>query len=162
HVVVGQKAIIARFHQGLEIPAAQVLAHDAESDLAVLRVRGSGFKSLQLTAADRIVPGASIFVISSPLGLEGSLTSGVVSAVREFNGQTLLQISAPVSPGSSGAPVFDSRGQVVGVIRSSVPAGSEPEPGNSFEAHLESPTGRPADGSLRVDPRTWRTGHREA
>ncbi len=61
-------------------------------------------------------PGTRIAVIGSPLALEGSLSEGIVSAIRSRpDGSWLLQISAPISPGSSGSPVLDRHGRVVGV-----------------------------------------------
>jgi tetratricopeptide (TPR) repeat protein len=60
--------------------------------------------------------GESIFVIGNPYGLEGSVSNGIVSAVREIPGYgKIIQITAPISPGSSGSPVVNMRGQVIGV-----------------------------------------------
>jgi tetratricopeptide (TPR) repeat protein len=60
-------------------------------------------------------PGTSIYTIGNPAGLQRTISTGVVSGVREFKGRQLLQISSPISPGSSGGPVFNSAGEVVGV-----------------------------------------------
>jgi len=64
--------------------------------------------------------GEPVLVVGSPLGLGGSVTSGVVSASERVlqNGQTYVQFSAPSTPGTSGGPVVDSHGQVVGVASS--------------------------------------------
>ena len=60
--------------------------------------------------------GESIVVIGNPFGLEGSVTNGIVSAVREIPGYgKIIQITAPISPGSSGSPVVNMLGQVIGV-----------------------------------------------
>lgn len=62
-----------------------------------------------------MVIGDDIYVAGNPEGLEGTLSSGIVSAMREITGHKLLQITAPISPGSSGGPVMDAYGEVIGV-----------------------------------------------
>src|SRR5690606_1995460 len=60
--------------------------------------------------------GESIVVIGNPFGLEGSVSNGIVSAVREISGYgRIIQITAPISPGSSGSPVVNMSGQVIGI-----------------------------------------------
>lgn len=67
--------------------------------------------------------GESVWVVGSPQGLSGSVSNGVVSAEREFEGRTLLQISAPISSGSSGGPVLDAQGRVLGMASSFLASG---------------------------------------
>ena len=83
-------------------------------DLALLSVRAE-LPALTLTKP-RADAGSPVLVIGSPLGLEGSVVSGVVSSYRVEEGQEQLQISAPVNPGNSGGPVTDVDGDVLGVI----------------------------------------------
>ena len=59
--------------------------------------------------------GEPVFVIGNPLGLEHTLTTGIVSARRTYEGKKWIQMSAPISPGNSGGPVFDGKGKVIGV-----------------------------------------------
>lgn len=94
-----------------------VLAVDGEGDIALLQV------DIPLTIASPLnlirtspLEGESIVVIGNPLGLEGSISNGIVSAVRDIpNFGRIIQITAPISPGSSGSPVINMRGEVVGV-----------------------------------------------
>ena len=94
------------------------LAVDEEGDLALLSVdmpldRG---RSTEL-ASELPDEGEPIFVIGNPLKLEGSVSDGIVSAVREVpNSYRIIQITAPISHGNSGSPVFNLRGQVLGVV----------------------------------------------
>ncbi len=94
-----------------------VLAVDGEGDIALLQVDIPSSVASPLTVV-RTSPqeGESIVVIGNPLGLEGSISNGIVSAVRDIpNFGRIIQITAPISPGSSGSPVINMRGEVVGV-----------------------------------------------
>jgi tetratricopeptide (TPR) repeat protein len=94
-----------------------VLAVDGEGDIALLQVDIPPGVASPLTVV-RTSPqeGESIVVIGNPLGLEGSISNGIVSAVRDIaNFGRIIQITAPISPGSSGSPVINMRGEVVGV-----------------------------------------------
>lgn len=67
--------------------------------------------------------GEEVFVIGNPSGLAQSLSSGIVSAIRQQEGIKLIQFTAPISPGSSGSPVFDNAGRLVGIVTSQVTEG---------------------------------------
>ena len=104
--------------KGRVFAVAGVLAVDEEGDLALLSVEMPPDKSrsseLSLVLPDE---GEQIVVIGNPLKLEGSVTDGIVSAVREVpNVGKIIQITAPISHGNSGSPVFNMNGQVVGVV----------------------------------------------
>ncbi len=91
---------------------------DEDGDLAVLSVQMPAERSRVLELST-VVPeeGERVFVIGNPLRLEGSVADGIVSAVREVPGLgRIVQITAPISHGNSGSPVFNMRGQVVGVV----------------------------------------------
>lgn len=104
--------------KGKVYPVNGALAVDEEGDLALLdidmpldRARGSEL------ASELPDEGEPIFVIGNPLKLEGSVSDGIVSAVREVpNSYRIIQITAPISHGNSGSPVFNLRGQVLGVV----------------------------------------------
>ena len=90
-----------------------VVSHDKDNDIAILRVAGKGFPAVKLATDYKPNQGEEIFVIGSPMGLETTVSNGIISSLREK--AELIQITAPVSPGSSGSPVFDSKGEVIGV-----------------------------------------------
>jgi len=104
--------------KGRVYPVNGLLAVDDEGDLVLLEIempveRG---RSTEL-AANLPDEGEPIFVIGNPLKLEGSVSDGIVSAVREVpNVGRIIQITAPISHGNSGSPVFNLRGQVLGVV----------------------------------------------
>lgn len=105
--------------KGKVFPVNGTLAVDEEGDLALLSVDmplASATRSTEL-AKDLPDEGESIFVIGNPLKLEGSVSDGIVSAVREVpNSYRIIQITAPISHGNSGSPVFNLKGQVLGVV----------------------------------------------
>lgn len=120
HVVSGEDSVTVKFVTGLELPATEVVASDPDADLAILKLEGTTFAPSELGDSESLAIGQRIFVISNPLGLEGSVTEGLISAVREVQGRKLLQISAPISPGSSGGPVFDEHARVVGIATATI------------------------------------------
>jgi S1-C subfamily serine protease len=124
HVIEDAARLVAVFSGGKEVEVAGIWAVDPSADLAILQLAPGSYRSLRL-AATPAKQGASVVMIGSPLGLEGTVSTGIVSAVRERGpdrrivGHDLsswgLQITAPMSPGSSGSPVLDDSGEVVGV-----------------------------------------------
>lgn len=98
---------------------------DAEGDIAILLVETPP-NSVRPLPLDRTSPqeGESVVVIGNPFGLEGSVTNGIVSAVRDIpTFGRIIQITAPISPGSSGSPVVNMQGQVIGVATLQVTGG---------------------------------------
>ncbi|GAB1509605.1 hypothetical protein JCM33774_16460 [Actinophytocola sp. KF-1] len=100
---------------------AEVVGTDAEHDLAVLRVEpGAALRTLAIGSSSRVRVGEQVLAVGSPLGLSGTVTSGIVSAVdrpvRIGGGrQTALQTDASINPGNSGGPLVNARGEVIGV-----------------------------------------------
>ncbi|HYN83653.1 MAG TPA: trypsin-like peptidase domain-containing protein [Pyrinomonadaceae bacterium] len=120
HVVEGAHRVEVRTFdgKGRTYPVEGLRAMDDDGDLVVLSV-GEAAERARLIELAAVLPeeGESIFVIGNPLRLEGSVADGIVSAVREVpNVGRIIQITAPISHGNSGSPVFNMRGQVVGVV----------------------------------------------
>lgn len=104
--------------KGKVYPVTGALAIDEEGDLTLLNVEMPLERARTSELASELPDeGETIFVIGNPLKLEGSVTDGIVSAVREVpNSYRIIQITAPISHGNSGSPVFNLRGQVLGVV----------------------------------------------
>ena len=116
HVIENAASAVAKAENGGMFPVEGVLADDPKNDLVLLKLKGKDLPFLTLGNSDKIEVGTRIAVIGSPLGLEGTLSEGIISAVRNlFGDQSWLQITAAISPGSSGSPVLNEKGQVIGV-----------------------------------------------
>jgi hypothetical protein len=92
-----------------------IVAKDELRDLVILSVDGIATEGATLSQRQTTEVGETVFAIGNPRGLEGTFSQGIVSSVRDLDGLTLLQITAPISPGSSGGPIVDEKGEVVGV-----------------------------------------------
>ncbi|MHC4734455.1 MAG: tetratricopeptide repeat protein, partial [Planctomycetota bacterium] len=102
---------------GKEYPVQGIVAKDTEADIVKLVVNQPDaditFLNLSVNVPSE---GEDIFVIGNPLGLESTVSTGIVSAVRDIPAfGKILQITAPISPGSSGSPVINSKGEVIGI-----------------------------------------------
>ena len=88
---------------------------DKQRDLVLLKLTGATASALPLGESSEAAVGDPIYVVGNPRGLEGTFSSGIISGIRKVDNDTLLQITAPISPGSSGGPVLNERGEVIGV-----------------------------------------------
>lgn len=101
-----------------------VLNYSEEEDWAVIKIDGTNFPYMQIGAADTIVGGAEIFAIGSPLGLQNTISQGIISNVsRVIDGNTYIQITAAISHGSSGGALINKYGEVIGITTGSIEAG---------------------------------------
>ena len=116
HVVRGAARGTAKLvaQQKVE-PLAGIVALDTLHDLVLLAAPGVVAPMLQLGDSRAMAIGDEIYALGNPQGLEGTFSQGIISGIRRLGGDTLLQITAPISPGSSGGPVLNGKGEVVGV-----------------------------------------------
>ena len=92
-----------------------VTATDKVNDLAILKVTAYGVKPLPLGNSDTVRIGETVYVAGNPKGLEGTFSDGIISSRRNRDTKERLQMTAPISPGSSGGPVLNKKGEVIGV-----------------------------------------------
>jgi S1-C subfamily serine protease len=102
-----------------------VVAVDKAKDLALLKLTGVRGKPVVLADISKIEVGQEVFALGNPKGLEGTISAGIISgsSLREVENENLIQITAPISPGSSGGPVVNRQGEVIGVAVASLKGG---------------------------------------
>lgn len=116
HVIQDALYMNITFNTGAVSGQAMPLAAAEKVDLALLKIGARNLPAVTLGDSDYILPGQEITVIGNPRRLQNTVTSGLISQVRrKADGTILHQISAPISPSSSGSPVFDEDGRVVSV-----------------------------------------------
>lgn len=132
HVIAGEKKIsVTQFLQEHKIlrrvvhKEVEIIATAPFHDLAILKLKNSDANVTPVIFApdEDLNIGETVFAIGNPLGLERTVTEGVLSQThRNFGGILYLQVDAPVNPGNSGGPLFNARGQVIGIINMGVPS----------------------------------------
>jgi hypothetical protein len=115
HVIKSGSSAVVKLPDGSFFDVDGVIAFDKDRDVAVIRAHGNNFRTVALGDSDRIQVGEEVVAIGSPLSLESTVSNGIVSGIRAEEGRRLVQITAPISHGSSGGPLFDMAEQVVGI-----------------------------------------------
>lgn len=131
HVIEGASRILVTLSDGRELDA-EVLGFDRDSDVAVLKVGGSGLTAVDLGTSADLMIGETVIALGNPLGLSNTVTTGVLSArgrtVPAESGERLftdfLQTDASINPGNSGGPLVNLDGEVIG-INTAIVAGAE-------------------------------------
>lgn len=118
HVVEGMTEAYVVFSDGSVMPVSKVIADSAQLDLIVLAAETGNRMSVAFGDEMALQQGDSVYALGAPKGLELTFTNGIVSSFRKSDAQFLIQTTAPIAPGSSGGPLFDSAGRVVGVTTS--------------------------------------------
>jgi S1-C subfamily serine protease len=113
HVISGASSILAKTPSGAIYFLKEIGSVSPETDVALLRFYATDVPHLNLGSTTTAVEGQRVLVIGNPEGLEGTVSDGIISAFRD--NRSMIQISAPVSHGSSGSPVLDESGQVLGI-----------------------------------------------
>jgi putative serine protease PepD len=160
HVVSGASHVSVQFADKQRV-AARVLGKDPSTDLALLKVDPSGLKLTLLTlgSSKDVQVGDPAIAIGNPFGLERTLTTGVISAVRRtitapnnFQIDDALQTDAPINPGNSGGPLIDATGKVIGV-NSQIATG-----GNGNNTNIGIGFAVPIDTAKEIIPQLQKSG----
>ena len=126
HVIANMSSASITTADGATYPVEGILALHTEADLAVIKVKGSGFSFLQLGDPALLRTAQRIYCIGSPLGLDNTISDGLVSNLkREVEDYEYIQISAPITYGSSGGALLNEYGQVVGVTSAGIRDGED-------------------------------------
>lgn len=117
HVIAEGSSAVVKLPDGAFYLVDGVFAFDRARDVAVIKAHGQKFRSLTLGNSDQLQIGEEVVAIGNPLSLESTVSNGIVSGIRvvKEEGGKYLQITAPISPGSSGGPLFNMVGEVIGI-----------------------------------------------
>jgi len=117
HVIIGSADVKVRMADGSEFKVQRVVAVDPQRDLAIIGIDAQNLPTARLGNSDEVSAGDRVVAIGNPLGvLDYTVSDGLISSVRQLDeGIKVLQISAPISQGSSGGPLFNPYGEVIGV-----------------------------------------------
>jgi len=116
HVVQGAASLRVKLPAGDAYKTSDLVDVDDAKDIAVVKVKGYKLPVVTLGDSDKAETGEAVVAISSPEGLVNSISTGVLSGVRRFDTHRVFQITAPISQGSSGGALFNSSGEVIGII----------------------------------------------
>ncbi|HEY9708829.1 MAG TPA: HhoA/HhoB/HtrA family serine endopeptidase [Oculatellaceae cyanobacterium] len=122
HVIAGSDTVKVTLKDGRTFDG-RVVGVDSVTDVAVVKINASGLPTLRLGTSEKLIPGEWAIAIGNPLGLDNTVTVGIISALDRSSSQvgvpekrvTFIQTDAAINPGNSGGPLLNARGDVIGV-----------------------------------------------
>jgi len=115
HVVHDARRVQARFADNQVVTVAGLVDKDENLDLALLSLESGARPRIKLASGTPRI-GSRVYLVGSPRGLDFSMSEGLISQIRTLDGVRYYQLSCPMSPGDSGGPVLNDRGEVIGVV----------------------------------------------
>lgn len=116
HVIEDAYYVRAKLTDGRLVNVTKILYMNRSKDVAIIQLEGSNYSTVKLGDSENIITGQNIFVIGNPLGLENTISNGIVSSSkRVLHNNTFIQVTAPISHGSSGGVLLNTSGEVIGV-----------------------------------------------
>ncbi len=116
HVLQGAAVVRVKLPSGDVYKTTDLVDVDDAKDIVVIKIKGFKLPVVALGDSDKAETGEQVVAISSPEGLTNSISTGVISGVRRFDTHRVFQLTAPISNGSSGGALFNSNGEVIGII----------------------------------------------
>jgi S1-C subfamily serine protease len=116
HVIEGATTLAVKVANGDIYDQVRVRAFDQRKDLAIIQISAFGLPTVPLGDSNGLTVGEPVVLVGNPLGLEGSVSSGLVSGIRDAGGFRVIQTDAAANPGNSGGPLLNGQGQVIGVL----------------------------------------------
>ena len=122
HVVTGADTVEVTLKDGRTFEG-RVIGSDAVTDVAVVKINATGLPTVQIGRSDNLIPGEWAIAIGNPLGLDNTVTAGIISATGRSSSQvgvpdkrvSFIQTDAAINPGNSGGPLLNDRGEVIGI-----------------------------------------------
>ena len=156
HVVADLRKAGVQLASGERFDSFSVLSFDSRKDIAIIKIPGFDLPAVQLGNSNQIQVGEPVLAVGSPLGLQGSVTTGVISSIRDDplgGGFKVLQTDAAANPGNSGGPLVNGQSQVVGIITFKIRGGENINfaiPINYLRGLAEAPASAMTLDDLRV------------
>ncbi len=117
HVLGEGRPLTVRLFDKREFPVTQIFAHEKSQDLAVVKIDAADLPTLELGDSDELQQGQPAIGFGNPQGLEHSVVTGIISALRkDVDGMSMIQLAIPIERGNSGGPVVDLEGRVMGLL----------------------------------------------
>ena len=152
HVMKGGYPAFVKTRSGDVYDEISVIDFDEKKDIAIIKIKGFDLPKVILGNSNNIKVGERVIVIGNPEGLENSISDGLLSQVRDTGeGYYLHQISAPISHGSSGSPVFNQKGEVIGLATLSYKEGQN----LNFSVPINYARGMALDGPGKISLREF-------
>lgn len=123
HVIAHAKKATVRLANGDAYDTVEVLDVDQRKDIALLKIKAIDLPTVVIGNSSQVHVGDTVLSLSNPLGLQNTLSSGIVGGIRSMDGYKYFQVSTPISHGSSGGPLFNVAGQVVGITTALIEEG---------------------------------------
>ncbi|MGA2434422.1 MAG: trypsin-like peptidase domain-containing protein, partial [Bryobacteraceae bacterium] len=120
HVIRGAKFLVVRASDQAQYRVDSVLGYEIDHDVAALRLTANSPPALLTETVEEPKVGDRVVAVGAPLGLESTVSEGIVSALRSVGTTRIIQITASISPGSSGGPLLNEYGKVIGLTTSTV------------------------------------------
>jgi S1-C subfamily serine protease len=116
HVIEGARDIIAKLPSGAYYDAEKILGARKDIDIAIIQFKAQDTPFVRLGNQNKIKIGQKVYAIGTPGGLEGTISEGIISNPSlKLNDLVFIQHTAPISPGSSGGPLLEDHGRVIGI-----------------------------------------------
>jgi serine protease Do len=115
HVIYDARRVEARFADGKQARVLGIVDKNEALDLALIELQACGRPKIKLNSTTPRI-GSRVYVVGSPRGFDFSMGEGLISQLRTVDGVHYYQLSCPISPGDSGGPVLNDRGEVIGVV----------------------------------------------
>jgi S1-C subfamily serine protease len=124
HVIEHSKRATVTLANGDAYDSVGVLDVDKRKDIALLKIKAVSMPYLKLGHSTSAQIGDKLYTLGNPLGVfQNTLSDGILSGIRQMEGYKVFQLSAPISHGSSGSPVFNVQGEVIGIVEATLPQG---------------------------------------
>ena len=125
HVINGASSIKVSTYSGSTYDVKTIVGYDSNADIVVLKIDANNLRALNFGDSGNVKVGEKVIAAGNPAGLSFTVTEGIVSAARKFNGINYVQTDVPINPGNSGGPLLNTKGEIIGINNFKISGGFE-------------------------------------